>query len=47
MQLMVIIDSDEKWLIACCPEIPGANARGYTKEKARANLIGAKMKGAF
>jgi len=27
------------WVIAYCPEIPGANGQGRTKEEARASLV--------
>jgi predicted RNase H-like HicB family nuclease len=33
-----IIERDGKWYIAYCPEIPGANGQGRTKEEARASL---------
>jgi predicted RNase H-like HicB family nuclease len=29
------------WVIAYCPEIPGANGQGRTKEEARASLVDA------
>ena len=29
------------WVIAYCPEIPGANGQGRTKEDARASLVDA------
>jgi predicted RNase H-like HicB family nuclease len=36
-----IIERDEEWYIAYCPEIPGANGQGKTKEEARASLAAA------
>ncbi|HLC28122.1 MAG TPA: type II toxin-antitoxin system HicB family antitoxin [Dehalococcoidia bacterium] len=33
-----VIERDGKWFIASCPEIPGANGQGRTKEEARDNL---------
>ena len=33
-----IVERDGDWLIAYCPEIPGANGQGRTKEEALANL---------
>lgn len=33
-----IIERDGDWLIAYCPEIPGANGQGRTKEEALASL---------
>lgn len=37
-EFTAIIERDGKWYIAYCPEIPGANGQGHTKEEARANL---------
>ena len=33
-----IIERDGDWYIAYCPEIPGANGQGRTKDEARENL---------
>ncbi len=33
-----IIERDGEWFIAFCPEIPGANGQGRTKDEARENL---------
>ncbi len=33
-----IIEKDGDWLIAHCPEIPGANGEGRTLEEARDSL---------
>ncbi len=33
-----IIERDGEWYIAYCPEIPGANGQGRTKEEVRASL---------
>lgn len=33
-----IIERDGAWHIAYCPEIPGANGQGRTKDEARENL---------
>ena len=33
-----IIERDDGWYVATCPEIPGANGQGQTKEEARASL---------
>jgi predicted RNase H-like HicB family nuclease len=38
-EFTAIIERDGEWYIAYCPEIPGANGQGKTKEKARENLI--------
>ena len=32
------IERDGDWYIAYCPEIPGANGQGRTKDEARENL---------
>jgi predicted RNase H-like HicB family nuclease len=36
-----IIERDGDWYIAYCPEIPGANGQGKTKEEARQSLVDA------
>lgn len=36
-----IIERDGEWYIAYCPEVPGANGQGLTKEEARASLADA------
>lgn len=36
-----IIEKDEDWYIAYCPEIPGANGQGKTVEECKKNLIDA------
>ncbi len=33
-----IFERDGDWYVAYCPEVPGANGQGRTKEKARASL---------
>ncbi len=37
-EFTAIIEQDEDWYIAYCPEIPGANGQGRTLEECRANL---------
>ena len=37
-EFTAIIEKDSEWYIAYCPEIPGANGQGRTKEEARQNL---------
>lgn len=37
-EFTAIIEQDEDWFIAYCPEIPGANGQGKTIEECRANL---------
>ncbi len=40
-EFTAIIEQDEEWFIAYCPEIPGANGQGRTLEECRTNLAGA------
>ncbi|MBV8206264.1 MAG: type II toxin-antitoxin system HicB family antitoxin [Acidobacteria bacterium] len=40
-EFTAIFERDEEWYIAYCPEIPGANGQGRTKDEARENLAGA------
>jgi len=40
-EFTAVIERDGKWFIAYCPEIPGANGQGRTKEKARDSLADA------
>ena len=37
-EFTAIIEQDEGWYIAYCPEIPGANGQGRTIEECRENL---------
>ena len=37
-EFTAIIERDENWYIAFCPEIPGANGQGKTQEEARGSL---------
>ncbi len=37
-EFTAIFERDGDWHIAYCPEIPGANGQGRTKEQARQNL---------
>jgi predicted RNase H-like HicB family nuclease len=37
-EFTAIIERDGEWFIAYCPEIPGANGQGRTKEEARKSL---------
>ena len=37
-EFTAIIEQDEEWYIAYCPEIPGANGQGRTQEEARESL---------
>ena len=38
-EFTAIIERDGDWYIAYCPEIPGANGQGRTKDEARQNLV--------
>ena len=37
-EFTAIIEQDEEWFIAYCPEIPGANGQGRTTEECSENL---------
>ena len=37
-EFTAIIERDGDWYIAYCPEVPGANGQGRTKEECRQNL---------
>ena len=37
-EFTAIIEEDEGWFIAYCPEIPGANGQGRTVEESRDSL---------
>ena len=37
-EFTAIIEQDDDWYIAYCPEIPGANGQGRTLEECRASL---------
>ena len=37
-EFTAIIEKDGEWHIAYCPEIPGANGQGHTKEEAKKSL---------
>jgi predicted RNase H-like HicB family nuclease len=40
-EFTAIIEEDEGWYIAYCPEIPGANGQGKTIEEAKESLADA------
>jgi len=40
-EFTALVEQDEEWFIAYCPEIPGANGQGLTKEEALASLSSA------
>jgi predicted RNase H-like HicB family nuclease len=37
-EFTAVLEREGEWYIAYCPEIPGANGQGRTREEARANL---------
>ncbi len=37
-EFTAIIEKDDEWYIAYCPEIPGANGQGRTKDEAKKSL---------
>ncbi len=37
-EFTAIIEKDGDWLIAYCPEIPGANGQGRTKDEVKKSL---------
>ncbi len=37
-EFTAVFERDGEWVIAYCPEIPGANGQGRTKEEARTSL---------
>jgi predicted RNase H-like HicB family nuclease len=40
-EFTAIFEQDDEWVIAYCPEIPGANGQGRTRDEARENLADA------
>jgi predicted RNase H-like HicB family nuclease len=40
-QFTAVIERDQEWFIAYCPEIPGANGQGKTKQEALDSLSAA------
>ncbi len=40
-EFTAIVERDEEWFIAYCPEIPGANGQGKTKQEALDSLSSA------
>jgi len=37
-EFTAIIEQDGDWFVAYCPEVPGANGQGRTKDEARQDL---------
>jgi predicted RNase H-like HicB family nuclease len=40
-EFTAVFERDRRWYIAYCPEIPGANGQGKSKDEARASLADA------
>ena len=40
-EFTAVIEKDGEWFIAYCPEIPGPNGQGRTKDSARESLADA------
>ena len=40
-EFTAVIERDDDWFIAYCPEIPGANGQGRTREECLGNLADA------
>ncbi len=40
-EFTAVFERDDEWFLAFCPEIPGANGQGLTKEETRASLADA------
>lgn len=40
-EFTAIFERDGEWYVAYCPEVPGANGQGRTKDEARASLAAA------
>ncbi len=40
-EFTAVFERDQGWYIAYCPEIPGANGQGHTKDEARQSLADA------
>ncbi len=38
-EFTAVFERDGEWFLAYCPEIPGANGQGKTKDEARGSLI--------
>jgi predicted RNase H-like HicB family nuclease len=40
-EFTAVVERDDEWFVAYCPEIPGANGQGKSKEEAIESLSGA------
>lgn len=37
-EFTAVVERDEEWFIAYCPEVPGANGQGQSREESLASL---------
>ena len=37
-EFTAVYERDDEWVVAYCPEVPGANGQGRTKDEARESL---------
>lgn len=40
-EFTAVVERDDDWFISCCPEIPGANGQGMTRDACLADLAAA------
>lgn len=40
-EFTAVIERDDDWFVAYCPEVPGANGQGRSKDEAKENLADA------
>jgi predicted RNase H-like HicB family nuclease len=40
-EFTAVVERDEDWYVAYCPEIPGANGQGQTENECRSSLVAA------
>jgi len=38
-EFTAVYEHDGEWVVASCPEVPGANGQGRTKDEARESLV--------
>jgi predicted RNase H-like HicB family nuclease len=41
LNLTIVFESDDDWIVATIPEVPGVHSQGKTREEARENVIDA------
>jgi predicted RNase H-like HicB family nuclease len=41
VQLTIVFEQDDGWVIASVPEVPGTHSQGRTREEARRNVLDA------